>query len=58
MASGDKNKTLMKHPDGSWNIGGEGSGLDTDLIRGIPADFTNDLGNSGYQKLPNGLIIQ
>ena len=58
MASGDKTVALMKHQDGSWNIGGLNSGLDADLIRGIPADFTNDLNGNGYQKLPGGLIIQ
>ena len=37
---------------------GDGSGLDADLIRGIAGDFTKSHGTSGYQKLPNGLIIQ
>jgi hypothetical protein len=53
---------LMKASDIILNnikqIDGEGSGLDADLIRGIPADFTNSLDTNGYQKLPNGLIIQ
>ena len=40
------------------NLDGSGSGLDADLIRGLPADFTNNLASSGYQKLPSGLIIQ
>jgi len=40
------------------NVDGEGSGLDADLIRGLPADFTCDLSENGYTKLPNGLIIQ
>ncbi|WP_457635770.1 phage tail-collar fiber domain-containing protein [Persephonella sp.] len=37
---------------------GSGSGLDADLVRGLPADFSHSLGSSGYQKLPSGLIIQ
>ena len=37
---------------------GEGSGLDADLLRGLPADFTNSKNQNGYTKLPNGLIIQ
>lgn len=37
---------------------GEGSGLDADLVRGLPADFSASLGSAGYQKLPSGLIIQ
>jgi len=40
------------------NVDGEGSGLDADLIRGLPADFSCDLSENGYTKLPNGLIIQ
>ena len=40
------------------NVDGEGSGLDADLIRGLPADFACDLASNGYQKLPSGLIIQ
>ena len=40
------------------NIDGSGSGLDADLVRGLPADFTANLSGNGYQKLPNGLIIQ
>ncbi len=40
------------------NVDGAGSGIDTDLIRGLPGDFTCSLGESGYSKLPNGLIIQ
>jgi hypothetical protein len=39
-------------------VDGEGSGLDADLIRGLPGDFTNSIVSSGYQKLPSGLIIQ
>lgn len=43
-----------------WHSGndGAGSGLDADLVRGLPADFTSSLASSGYQKLPSGLIIQ
>jgi len=37
---------------------GEGSGLDADFIRGLPGDFAANLGSTGYQKLPSGLIIQ
>jgi len=39
-------------------VDGVGSGLDSDLLRGLPADFTSSLGTSGYQRLPSGLIIQ
>ena len=39
-------------------VDGAGSGLDADLLRGLPADFTANLSGNGYQKLPNGLIIQ
>ena len=39
-------------------VDGLGSGLDADLLRGLPADFTNNLSTNGYQKLPSGLIIQ
>ncbi len=37
---------------------GNGSGLDADLLRGLPADFTSSKAVNGYQKLPSGLIIQ
>lgn len=37
---------------------GSGSGLDADFVRGLPADFQNNFGTAGYQKLPSGLIIQ
>ena len=40
------------------NLDGSGSGLDADLIRGLPADFTSNKATNGYTKLPNGLIIQ
>ena len=40
------------------NVDGSGSGIDTDLIRGLPGDFTGNLSGNGYQKLPSGLIIQ
>jgi len=40
------------------NVDGSGSGLDADLLRGLPADFTASLSSNGYQKLPSGLIIQ
>jgi len=39
-------------------VDGIGSGLDADLLRGLPADFTASLSGNGYQKLPSGLIIQ
>jgi len=39
-------------------IDGTGSGIDEDLLRGLPADFTVSKATNGYQKLPNGLIIQ
>jgi len=41
-----------------WINQGEGSGLDADLLRGLPADFTCSKNQNGYTKLPNGLIIQ
>jgi hypothetical protein len=43
-----------------WHTGndGSGSGLDADLLRGLPADFSSSKASSGYQKLPSGLIIQ
>jgi len=34
------------------------NGLNADLVRGLPADFTSGLAVNGYQKLPSGLIIQ
>lgn len=40
------------------DVDGIGSGLDADLLRGLPADFTSSLATNGYQKLPSGLIIQ
>ena len=40
------------------NLDGTGSRLDADLVRGLPADFSANLGSAGYQKLPSGLIIQ
>jgi len=54
MASGDVRRLIdmIKDQDG------EGSGLDTDLLRGLPADFTCSKNANGYQKLPTGLIIQ
>ena len=39
-------------------VDGAGSGLDADLLRGLPADFTASKAGNGYQKLPSGLIIQ
>jgi len=44
----------------AWHSGndGAGSGLDADLLRGLPADFTSSKAANGYQKLPSGLIIQ
>jgi len=43
-----------------WHSGndGSGSGLDADLLRGLPADFTCSKSTNGYTKLPNGLILQ
>ena len=42
----------------SWIRQGAGSGLNADLVRGLPADFSSNLAPTGYQKLPSGLIIQ
>ncbi len=39
-------------------VDGSDSGLDADLLRGLPADFTSSLSENGYQKLPSGLIMQ
>jgi len=39
-------------------VDGLGSGLDADLVRGLPADFTSSNATTGYQKLPSGLIVQ
>jgi len=39
-------------------VDGVGSGLDTDLVRGLPADFTSSKAANGYQKLPSGVIMQ
>ena len=36
-------------------VDGAGSGLDADLVRGLPADFSSSI---GYQKLPSGVIVQ
>lgn len=44
--------TKIKEVDGS------GSGLDADLVRGLPAEFGSYLTGEGYQKLPSGVIIQ
>ena len=44
--------------NGIKNVDGSGSGLDADLVRGLPADFTHSIVLNGYQKLPSGLIIQ
>jgi len=54
MATGDIRRLIdmIKDQDG------EGSGLDADLLRGLPADFTCSKNSNGYQKLPSGLIIQ
>jgi len=40
------------------SVDGADSGLDADLLRGLPADFTAVKAENGYQKLPSGLIIQ
>jgi len=40
------------------DVDGVGSGLDADLLRGLPADFTSLKSANGYQKMPSGLIIQ
>ncbi|WP_247717480.1 phage tail protein [Morganella morganii] len=39
-------------------VDGSGSGLDADLVRGLPADFGSSSSTNGYQKLPSGMIIQ
>lgn len=39
-------------------VDGNGSGLDADLVRGLPADFTCSLGQNGYQQYPSGKIKQ
>lgn len=39
-------------------VDGLNSGLDTDLVRGLPADFTSYKSSNGYQKLPSGIILQ
>lgn len=41
-----------------WIKQGEGSGLNADLLRSLPADFTCSKNTNGYTKLPNGLIVQ
>ena len=43
-----------------WHSGndGSGSGLDADLVRGLPADFSVNKVTNGYQMLPSGIIIQ
>jgi hypothetical protein len=43
-----------------WTDANDGadSGLDADLIRGIAGDFTKYHSANGYQKFPNGLILQ
>jgi len=48
----EKNNIVSKMKQGS------GSGLNADLLRGLPADFTASKTSNGYQKLPSGLIIQ
>ncbi len=64
MATGDKitlaNNSLSNITDLGkiLELDGDGSGLDADLLRGLPADFTANIGQNGYTKLPNGLIIQ
>jgi hypothetical protein len=53
--------TGLKHNSNTiWSAGndGSGSGLDADLLRGLPADFSVQKNANGYQKLPSGLIIQ
>ncbi|MFX1008433.1 hypothetical protein ABEM27_07085 [Escherichia coli] len=39
-------------------VDGSGSGIDADLVRGLPADFGSSPSTNGYQKLPSGMIIQ
>lgn len=39
-------------------VDGASSGLDADLVRGLPADFSVSKTTNGYQKFPSGLIIQ
>lgn len=38
--------------------GGEGSGINADLVRDLPANFDSVLEKNGFQKLPSGLILQ
>lgn len=40
------------------DVDGIGSGLDCDLVRGLPAIFDSNLSSNGYQKLPSGKIYQ
>ncbi len=39
-------------------VDGAGSGLDADLLRGLPADFDSYLTPNGSQKLPSGFVAQ
>lgn len=39
-------------------VDGANSQVDADFIRGMPGDFSCDMGQYGYQKLPSGLILQ
>jgi len=52
--------SLLRDGHTVWHAGNDGasSGLDADLLRGLPADFTAVKAENGYQKLPSGLIIQ
>jgi len=54
LPSGDNAELLSEIK----KVDGFGSGIDADLLRGLPADFTASKAINGYQKLPSGLIIQ
>jgi hypothetical protein len=60
-------RTIARQGNLVWDAGndGSGSGLDADLLDGLDAsafarmaDFGNSLGDHGFQRLPNGLILQ
>lgn len=39
-------------------VDGSGSGLDADLVRGLPADFSGLHEPIGFQRLPGGFLLQ
>ena len=55
LAASTSNSTLMNKVLAQ---DGESSGLDADLVRGLPANFSRSLSSNGYQQLPGGLIMQ